>query len=235
MKAIERIKRNINKLNNYCTNKGLSLFSYLELQQLSINDFCNLIGLNTIFLNDIAISTLKEILKDPTTRIFYNKDMESLENEEISIYSKNLKISFNYLVNRIKILWDHTINTNDFRNYRSEYLSTRYQDGSLVTIHFSSDTIIDFHKLLKYSLSENYLLDHVNLKIKYLVTKDNLILEEKSFQITINHDMNNRDLQNVFRILYNFNFPLAVTILKLYPSELKIMSDEVEMNNFHKL
>ena len=40
------------------------------------------------------------------------------------------------------------------------------------------------------------------------------------------------DLENIFRILYNFNYQLAINILKLYPASMKIISNEVAMNNF---
>ena len=40
------------------------------------------------------------------------------------------------------------------------------------------------------------------------------------------------DLQNIYRILYAYNFDLAKAILYFYPADVKIVSDQVEMNNF---
>lgn len=42
-----------------------------------------------------------------------------------------------------------------------------------------------------------------------------------------------KDLQNIYRILYNFNYELASNILKLYPSQNKTIKSGIPMNNFH--
>lgn len=41
-----------------------------------------------------------------------------------------------------------------------------------------------------------------------------------------------KDLKNIYRILYNFNYPLASNILKIYPGDEKEIKNSIDMNNF---
>ena len=234
MKNIASIKQNITRLNKYCDLTNSTLLDCLNARNLKVADFCMLIGLDAILLNDITLQELKYILKDPQTRIIYSTGMTSLNNDEIEIYSPNNRTSICFSENSIKVIWDNTVSKEDFDYYTSEFLETRKNSEFLETIYFSSDLTIDPTVATNRIISLKYPLEHACLKIKY--TKQNLtgeVLEEKAFEITINHELFYSDLRNIFRILYNFNYSLAVNILKLYPASFKIMSDEVKMNNFH--
>lgn len=234
MKNIASIKQNITRLNKYCDATGTSLFECLCLKKLTISDFCYLIDLDEYLLNSISLSELENILKDTSTRIVYSRGMMSLDEDEIEIHSPNLRTSICFLNKKIKIIWDELVSKDGFDYYKSEFMGTRIVDDGLETIHFSSDLTMDQAKAKEKIISLKYPLEHASIKIKYQKeSKNKELLSEKTFQITINHDLLYSDLQNIYRILYNFNFPLAVSILKLYPASYKIMSDEVEMNNFH--
>lgn len=234
MKSIQSIKQNITKFNKYCDKLATSLLECLNSQNISLLDFCNLIGLDITLLNDIALKELQNLLEDKSTRIFYNSGMTNLSQDEISIYSSNLHTNIGFLNDKVKITWDNSTQTTEFQNYDSEFMGTRKNGDALETIHFSSNLVIDPQKANDRILSLKYPLEHACLKIKHTVYKINgEVLNDQSFQITINKDLLYSDLKNIFRILYNFNYSLAVNILKLYPASLKIISDEVTMNNFH--
>lgn len=234
MKNIASIKQTITRFNKICDVFNISLFECLNRKNLSIMDFCNLIGLDYYLLNGVAIGELENVLKDVSTRIVYSAGMASLTQDEIEIHCPNLQTSICFLDDKIKIIWDEEINKDGLKYYKSEFMGIRRFTDGIETIHFSSDLTIDPIKANTRIISLKYPLDHASLKIKYEKENENKeLLNASSFQITINHELMYSDLQNIFRILYNFNFPLAVSILKLYPASYKIMSDEVEMNNFH--
>lgn len=233
MKNIQSVKQNITRINKSCDTLGISIFEYLTLKRISFFDFCSLIGLEKELLTDIPLNELLYILKDNSTRIVYSSGMTSLEHDEIEIYSPNLKTSICYLENKIKIIWDSLNSKDGLDFYTSEFMEVRKIDNVIETIHFSSDLTIDPTKANERIISLKYPLEHASIKIKYKKLVNGSLNEEKSFQITINHDLLHSDLKNIQRILYNFNYSLAIAILKLYPSSFKIMSDEVEMNNFH--
>lgn len=234
MKSINSIKSNITRLNNRCNTKGISIFACLQELGISITQFCHLIGLDTTLLNALVEEELLVVLKSPDTRIFYNPGMTSLEHDEISIYSKELKVSIGFLRDKLKRIWDETVLDGNFSYYNSEFFGIRTLDGKLDTIHFACKSIIDNALANQKFLSQKFPLEHLNLKIKSTKEEaDGKILTEDNLEVTINHAMLNSDLYNIFRILYHFNFPLASTILKLYPASLKIISDEATLNKFY--
>ena len=106
MKSIQAIKQNITKFNKKCDELDTSLLNYLNFQNLSLLDFCNLIGLDITLLNDIALKELQNLLTDKSTRIFYNSGMTSLSQDEISIYSSNLQTNIGFLNDKVKLTWD---------------------------------------------------------------------------------------------------------------------------------
>lgn len=233
MKAIRDIKSTITKINNVCNFQGITIFDYLISKHLSVGEFCASMGLDTSLLNDISLHTLETLLKDAKTRIYFNPSMTSLESDEISLYSPNLHINFGFLKNILKIIWDETTKDFQYKKFASEFMGTRKEKENLATIHFSSNLTIDPTLAKERILSNKYPLEHVELKIRYTKHQsDGTILDEQAFQIIINHDMLYNDLENIFRILYNFNYQLAINILKLYPASMKIISNEVAMNNF---
>lgn len=232
MKNITSIKQAITKLNNQCDLNHISILMWLQQHNMSIYDFCALIGIDPFLLNEIALSELQFLINDKNTRIYFNREMQSLAEDEISIYSPEYHTTFSYLTNNIKIIYDESVNNNIYKKLANEFMGTKKENDKLITIHFSSECLIDYAK--SKILSKNYPLEHVTLDIRYIVNSlDNEVLDEQNFQITINHEMLYSDLVNIFRILYKYNYSLAVAILKIYPSSMKIMSDEVSMNNFH--
>ena len=234
LKSILAIKQNIAKLNNYCDTQGITLFECLKVKNISLEEFCLNIGLDMTLLNDIALKELTFLLQDPSTRIIYNPAMQDLSQDEIAIYSPNLKTNIGFLDKKVKITWDNTTSDDLYLYFASEFMGSRKKDANLETIHFSSDLTIDPIKANQRMLSLKYPIEHADLKISYIVSSPTgEILEEKHYQAIINHDLLFSDLQNIFRLLYNFNFSSSVAILKHYPTNFKIMSDEVEMNNFH--
>lgn len=234
MKSINSIKTTITRLNNGCDYSHMSILSYLQKLGCSIPDFCYMIGLDTTLLNDIAYNELLFLLEKPDTRIFYSPGMTSLASDEVSIYSKALKTNIAYLEDKLKIIWDETAIDAKLCYYNSEFLGIKKSSGNLDTIHFTCKSVFDKDLADQKVLSQKFPLEHMNLQIRSTNEKtDGTIISEDSLEVTINHTMLNSDLQNIFRILYHFNFSLATSILKLYPASVKIISDRVTLNNFH--
>lgn len=234
MKSINNVKNFITRLNKLCVQNNTNIFACLNDLNISFADFCEILGIDMTLLDSNNKELLLNLLKDSSTRISYNHGMNSLEESEISIYSKTLNINFGYLKDKIKITWDETHINGENRCYQMEFLSTKKDQRFLKTIHFYSDVTFDNEEAQNHMLSLNFPLKHVNLKINFIIESPNHeIITNQKFQITINQDMLYSDLQNIYRILYNFNYPLALSILKLYPSSMKIIGNDPEMNNFH--
>ena len=233
MKSINNVKNFITRLNNLCVQNNTTIFTCLNALNMSFEEFCDILGIDASLLYSNTTEVLLSLLKDPSTKISYNHGMTSLEQTEISIYSKTSNINFGYLKDKIKITWDRSYTKDGKEYYQMEFLATQKEEESLKTIHFSSDVIFNLKEANDHNLSLNFPLKHVNLKINYITSSLNHEpINNQDFQITINQDMLYSDLQNIYRMLYNFNYPLALSVLKLYPSSMKIIGTSSEMNNF---
>ena len=225
--------REITKINTECNSQGISIFEYLTNNNITWEDFCISIGLDITLLNDIAGQVLDALLKDKETRLYFTPNKNSLDHEEISIYSPNLKINFGFRKDIIKINWDKNTKESNYQRVTNEFMGVQRENNTLTTLHFSGDMVIDLNQATKHILTTKYPLEQIELKIKYTKEQsDGTILVDEAFQVTIDHDMLYSTLENIYQLLYNFNYPLAVGVLKLYPSTSKIISDKTEMNNF---
>ena len=141
------------------------------------------------------------------------------KDSEIEIFSKELNISISILENTLKIIWGDKKEDETFEYYFTEYYATTI-DKEIKTIHFASDVIKEKSKI---KTSGNYPLTSAHLKIS---DKTN------SLDVTIKNSLLMKDLKNIYRILYNFNYSLASNILKIYPCSQKEIKSDIDMNNF---
>lgn len=233
MKTIQEIKRNITKINKYCETNRAAIIDYMQANNLTIEDFCLSVGLDYSLLNDTLYNTLQTLLSDDTTRIYCNPGATDLVHDEISLYSKKTGINIGYLENIIKVVWDKNDSDSLYQKSDREFMAIKKEDDVNIIIHFALQTVALNKLAFERILTNKYPLDHMQIDIsfaKYL--SDGAIIEEKNNRVVIEKEMIARDLEKILGLLYNFNYDIAVAILKRYPASDKKISDVVDMNNF---
>lgn len=227
---IEKVKKILNHVNSQCDKLNISIWEFINSNNYEINEFLKLIGINLEELDDLDYKVLIQILKDISTRFDFNSYMIDFSRDDIHIYSKNLGISISYSLYEFNIIWNKDDKDINYTYYNLEFKGHKKSFQKKSIIHFSSEVIIDNEEVTKI-ITRKYRVKRVIIKIIYQEEISRKLVEKK-FQITINNDMMFNDLQNIYRILYAYNFDLAKAILYFYPADVKIVSDQVEMNNF---
>ena len=209
---------------------NISIWEFINSNNYEINEFLKLIGINLEELDDLDYKVLIQILKDISTRFDFNSYMNDFSRDDIHIYSKNLGISISYSLYEFNIIWNKDDKDINYTYYNLEFKGHKKSFQKKSIIHFSSEVIIDNEEVTRI-ITQKYRVKRVIIKIIYQEEISRKLVEKK-FQITINNDMMFNDLQNIYRILYAYNFDLAKAILYFYPADVKIVSDQFEMNNF---
>ncbi len=207
----------ISSINKKCDLENKSIFECLQELAISINQFLNLFTAITI-IDGLFREELCFLLKNKSTRIYIDPNFD--KDSEIEINSSELNTSISLLPNTVKIIWGSIVEDEKYLYYHSKYYAIT-QDEKLKTIHFESHVTKEKSKI---KMSGNYKLAQATIKLS-----DNT----DSLEVTIIDDLLMKDLQNIYRILYNFNYELASNILKLYPSQNKTIKSGIPMNNFH--
>lgn len=227
---IEKVKKILKHVNSQCDKFNISIWEFINSNNYEINEFLKLIGINLEELDDLDYKVLIQILKDISTRFDFNSYMIDFSRDDIHIYSKNLGISISYSLYEFNIIWNKDDKDINYTYYNLEFKGHKKSFQKKSIIHFSSEVIIDNEEVTRI-ITQKYRVKRVIIKIIYQEEISKKLVEKK-FQITINNDMMFNDLQNIYRILYAYNFDLAKAILYFYPADVKIVSDQVEMNNF---
>ena len=227
---IEKVKKILKHVNSQCDKLNISIWEFINSNNYEINEFLKLIGINLEELDDLDYKVLIQILKDISTRFDFNSYMIDFSRDDIHIYSKNLGISISYSLYEFNIIWNKDDKDINYTYYNLEFKGHKKSFQKKSIIHFSSEVIIDNEEVTRI-ITQKYRVKRVIIKIIYQEEISRKLVEKK-FQITINNDMMFNDLQNIYRILYAYNFDLAKAILYFYPADVKIVSDQVEMNNF---
>lgn len=213
MKEVWKLIKSINKK---CDLENKSILECLQEEFITIEQFLALLNIDFELLDELFIRELINLLKDKSTRIFIDPSLD--KNSEVEIFSKKLNVSISLLENTLKIIWGITKEDETYKYYSSEYYAIT-KDSELKTIHFVSDVIKEKSKI---KTNGDYPLTSVHLTIS---DKSN------SLDVTIKNSLLMKDLKNIYRILYNFNYLLAANILKIYPGEKEIKSG-IDLNNF---
>lgn len=227
---IEKVKKILKHVNSQCDKFNISIWEFINSNNYEINEFLKLIGINLEELDDLDYKVLIQILKDISTRFDFNSYMIDFSRDDIHIYSKNLGISISYSLYEFNIVWNKDDKDINYTYYNLEFKGHKKSFQKKSIIHFSSEVIIDNEEVTRI-ITQKYRVKRVIIKIIYQEEISRKLVEKK-FQITINNDMMFNDLQNIYRILYAYNFDLAKAILYFYPADVKIVSDQFEMNNF---
>lgn len=216
-KYMREVWKLINSINKKCDLEDKSIFVCLQELSIPVEKFLALFNVNPEIIDELFIRQLLNLLKNKSTRIFMDPSLD--KDSEIEIFSKELNISISILENTLKIIWGETKEDETFEYYSTEFYAIT-KDGEIKTIHFASDVIKEKSKI---KASGNYPLTSAHLKLS---DKTN------SLEVTIKNSLLMKDLKNIYRILYNFNYPLASNILKIYPGDEKEIKNGIDMNNF---
>ena len=87
MENNRKIKTIITRINHICDIENKSISKSLEKYNLTPEKYLKLIGL-TIDIDEDSKTFINKLMSDLTTRLYFNPNMESLENDSIEISSK---------------------------------------------------------------------------------------------------------------------------------------------------
>ena len=216
-KYMREVWKLIKSINKKCDLENKSILECLKELSITIEDFIALFNVSPEIIDELFIKEFLNLLKDKGTRIFVDPALD--KDNDIEIYSKELNTSILLLPNTLKIIWGETKEDDTYQYYSTEFYAI-IKDKEIKTIHFVSLVTKEKSKI---KASGNYPLTSVHLKISD---------KANSLDIIIKNSLLMKDLKNIYRILYNFNYSLAVNILKLYPSSEKEIKSGIDMNNF---
>ena len=216
-KSMREIRRLINSINKKCDLENKSILECLKELDISLTTFFSLFHISPDLTNDLFKEELIKVLSNLTTRIQMDPN-NSLESE-IEIYSPELDTSITILPNTLKIIWGETLEDDKYLYYSTEFYGIT-KEKEIKEIHFTSDIIKEKSKI---KVNGNYPLTSAHLKMSN---------GHESCDITIKNSLLMKDLKNIYRILYNFNYSLAANILKIYPGNEKEIKNNIDMNKF---
>mgnify|MGYP004508208181 FL=1 len=216
MEDIIKVKSIINKINRKCSRDDICLSDALKRLEITTLNYLEIIGLDLRLLTSDITKEIEDLFLLKDTRIIVSPNMESLETDEIEIYSKVSPTVVHFSKDKITV--DHYIKTEDENNvYEDEYTIISKNDEQII---YNLTKITNKEDLKRRILSQKYPIKHMNIKVKY--QNDTM---EKSYEFTINHDMLKNDLNHIERLLNNFKFLEAYMILNRYPASIKIIGD----------
>lgn len=220
MEDIKKVKTLITRINRKCDKEGISLSSALTSLGITPLNYLEIIGLNSSLLNDYFKKEIDALFSLEDTRIVINPSMESLDNDEIEIYSKKSSKVIHFLKNKISL--DDYFTSSDV-DYIYENIFTHIcKEGE--EISFKLDVTTNKEDLKTRIISEKYYLEHMYIKVDYKRGEYN-----KFYEFTINKDMLKSDLNFIIRVLSNFGFLEGFSILSRYPSSIKIIGSSSDI------
>ena len=103
MEDIIKIKTIISRINRKCDKESISLSVALNKLGITFLNYLEILGLNTSIINDNILKEIEKLFFLIDTRIIINPSMESLEHDEVEIYSKETPIVVHFLKNKISL------------------------------------------------------------------------------------------------------------------------------------
>ena len=88
MEDIRKVKTIISRINRKCDKESISLSDALNKLGITPINYLEIIGLNNNIVNDNILKEIERLFSLSDTRIIINPSMESLEHDEVEIYSK---------------------------------------------------------------------------------------------------------------------------------------------------
>ncbi len=225
MESIRKIKSLIALINKKCDDESLSIAQVLEKMNLSVFSFFSMLLDDNRLLEEEVISYLNGIINVIDARFEFSSGMD-LEHDELEIYSKMEHISIGILKNEIRINASKSWSDDAFTYFEEEAFSIRFKKY-LERIHYGITTTTNNDELTKRSVTHKYPLKHMKLGVTYSIEE-----QQDSFEVTINDDFLQSDLEAVKRSFNNFNYFPARILLEEYPTPMKVVSKEPSLNNF---
>lgn len=215
MENNRKIKTIITRINHICDNENQSLSKSLEKYNLTPEKYLKLIGL-TIDIDEKSKTFINKLMSDLTTRLYFNPNMESLENDSIEISSKTNNQSIIFTNNELRI-YEEKVSEDDTLYY--EEISVKIISKDTNT-SYTLNKVIEKKELETRIISKKYYIKHMHIKVAFKINGFS-----NAFEFTINNDMLASDLDYALRLLNNQKIKEAYIIFKKYPSDIKIIDE----------
>lgn len=213
MENNRKIKTIITRINHICDIENKSLSKSLEKYNLTPEKYLKLIGL-TIDIDKDSKTIINKLMSDLTARIYFNPNMESLENDSIEISSKTNNQSIIFTNNELRI-YEEKVSEDDTLYY--EEISVKIISKDTNT-SYTLNKVIEKKELETRIISKKYYIKHMHIKVAFKING-----YSNAFEFTINNDMLASDLDYALRLLNNQKIKEAYIIFKKYPSDIKII------------
>lgn len=215
MENNRKIKTIITRINHICDIENKSLSKSLEKYNLTPEKYLKLIGL-TIDIDKDSKTIINKLMSDLTTRLYFNPNMESLENDSIEISSKTNNQSIIFTNNELRI-YEEKVSEDDTLYY--EEISVKIISKDTNT-SYTLNKVIEKKELETRIISKKYYIKHMHIKVAFKING-----YSNAFEFTINNDMLASDLDYALRLLNNQKIKEAYIIFKKYPSDIKIIDE----------
>lgn len=215
MENNRKIKTIITRINHICDIENKSLSKSLEKYNLTPEKYLKLIGL-TIDIDEDSKTFINKLMSDLTTRLYFNPNMESLENDSIEISSKTKNQSIIFTNNELRI-YEEKVSEDDTLYY--EEISVKIISKDTNT-SYTLNKVIEKKELETRIISKKYYIKHMHIKVAFKING-----YSNAFEFTINNDMLASDLDYALRLLNNQKIKEAYIIFKKYPSDIKIIDE----------
>lgn len=215
MENNRKIKTIITRINHICDNENQSLSKSLEKYNLTPEKYLKLIGL-TIDIDEDSKTIINKLMSDLTTRLYFNPNMESLENDSIEISSKTNNQSIIFTNNELRI-YEEKVSEDDTLYYEETNVKIISKDNNT---SYTLNKVIEKKELETRIISKKYYIKHMHIKVAFKING-----YSNAFEFTINNDMLASDLDYALRLLNNQKIKEAYIIFKKYPSDIKIIDE----------
>ncbi len=215
MENNRKIKTIITRINHICDIENKSLSKSLEKYNLTPEKYLKLIGL-TIDIDKDSKTIINKLMSDLTARIYFNPNMESLENDSIEISSKTNNQSIIFTNNELRI-YEEKVTEDDTLYYEETNVKIISKDTNT---SYTLNKVIEKKELETRIISKKYYIKHMHIKVAFKINGCS-----NAFEFTINNDMLASDLDYALRLLNNQKIKEAYIIFKKYPSDIKIIDE----------
>lgn len=215
MENSRKIKTIITRINHICDIENKSLSKSLEKYNLTPEKYLKLIGL-TIDIDEDSKTFIDKLMSDLTTRLYFNPNMESLENDSIEISSKTNNQSIIFTKNELRI-YEEKVSEDDTLYYEETNVKIISKDTNT---SYTLNKVIEKKELETRIISKKYYIKHMHIKVAFKINGFS-----NAFEFTINNDMLASDLDYALRLLNNQKIKEAYIIFKKYPSDIKIIDE----------
>ena len=215
MENNRKIKTIITRINHICDIENKSLSKSLEKYNLTPEKYLKLIGL-TIDIDKDSKTFVNNLMSDLTTRLYFNPNMESLENDSIEISSKTNNQSIIFTNNELRI-YEEKVSEDDTLYYEETNVKIISKDTNT---SYTLNKVIEKKELETRIISKKYYIKHMHIKVAFKINGFS-----NAFEFTINNDMLASDLDYALRLLNNQKIKEAYIIFKKYPSDIKIIDE----------